>query len=146
MNNQPKPAEIVIMVSGVVAFLSIFLEWYGNDFGLSESGLGKVVFPFGAFIGLIGLVQGLQVVLAKFANMSFPDAVLGFTWPQIHFVLSLIAGVLALSFLIQSVPGADKGIGLWLGFLGAVGLVVGSVMQLLDSERAPSSAAPPTPF
>jgi hypothetical protein len=148
VNSQPKPSEIIIMVAGLVAFISIFLTWLSFGDVQDYSGFGDFVFPFGTYIGLIGLVMGLQVALARFANVNFPDRVLGFTWPQIHLALAIFAGLLALGFLIQSLPaGIDKGIGQWLGILGAIGLVVGAVMLHLESERATSTpSAPPTPF
>lgn len=146
MNTQPKPSEIIIMVSGLVALISIFLNWYSSDFQ-DFNGFDDVVFPFAAFIGLIGLVQGLQIVLTRFANVNFPDRVVGFTWTQVHLALSIFAGLLAIGFLIQSVPGVDKAIGLWLGFLASAGLIVGSVMLHMEGERETASpSAPPTPF
>jgi hypothetical protein len=150
VNTQPKPSEIVIMVSGLVALISAFLAWWsvpsgfgGGDANAFDEGL----FPLATYIPLIGLVMGLQVVLAKFANMSFPERVLGFSWTQIHLALAIFAGLLALGFLIQDNGGLDKGIGLWLGVLSAIGLIVGAVMLHMEGEQATSSSgAPPQPF
>jgi hypothetical protein len=150
VNTQPKPSEIIIMISGLVALVSAFLAWYsvpsgfgGGDFNSFDEGL----FPLATYIPLIGLVMGLQVVLARFANVNFPDRVLGFTWPQIHLALAVFAGLLALGFLIRDAQGLDRGIGLWLGILASIGLVVGAVMLYLEGERATTaSSAPPTPF
>jgi hypothetical protein len=136
------------MISGVVALVSIFLTWLSVGDFEDYSGFGDFVFPFGTYIGLIGLVMGLQVALSRFANVNFPDRVLGFTWTQIHLALAVFAGLLALGFLIQNLPaGIDKGIGLWLGILGSIGLVVGAVMLHLEGERTTTtSSAPPQPF
>lgn len=141
------------MVSGLVALISAFLAWYSVDFGefggtSDANAFEEGLFPLATYIPLIGLVMALQVALARFANVNFPDRVLGFTWPQIHLALAIFAGLLALGFLIRDAgEGVDRGIGLWLGVLSAIGLVVGAVMLYLEGERARTSpSAPPTPF
>ncbi|MGH9211006.1 MAG: hypothetical protein ACRD2C_10030 [Acidimicrobiales bacterium] len=150
MNTQPKPSEIIIMVSGLVALISAFLAWYSFDtgFGSADSNaFDDGLFPLATYIPLIGLIMGVQVALARFANVSFPDRVIGFTWTQIHLVLSIFAGLLAIGYLLLESGGADKGIGFWLGFLASAGLIVGSVMLHLEGERATAApSAPPQPF
>jgi hypothetical protein len=138
------------MVSGLVAFISGFLAWYKapGGFGDDATAFDDGVFPFAAFIMLIGLAMGLVVALTKFANVSLPDRVLGFSWPQIHLVLGLFAALLGIGFLLQDFGGLDKGIGLWLGLLASIGLLVGGVMlNNEEGETSPSAgSAPPQPF
>jgi hypothetical protein len=149
VDNQPKPSEIVIMVSGLVALISAFLAWYKAPagFGSDLNAFDKGLFPIAVYIPLIGLVMGAQVALAKFANVSFPDRILGFSWPQIHMALGVFAVLLGIGYLITD-AGPDKGIGLWLALLASIGLIVGAV--LLNNEESESSpspgSAPPSPF
>jgi peptidoglycan/LPS O-acetylase OafA/YrhL len=149
VDTQPKPSEIVIMVSGLVALISAFLAWYtapagfGNDANAFDNGL----FPIALYIPLIGLAMGLHIALSKFANVNFPERILGFSWPQIHLALGIFAVLLGLGYLIID-NGADKGIGLWLAVLASIGLVVGAVL-LNNEENTTSHSAgsvPPSPF
>jgi hypothetical protein len=154
VDNQPKPSEIVIMVSGLVALISAFLAWYsapsvqGFSAGDDLNAFDKGLFPIAAYIPLIGLVMGVQIALAKFANVNFPDRILGFSWPQIHLALGIFAVLLGVGYLLQDIGGYDKGIGLWLALLASIGLVVGAV--LLNNEEGDRSTAagtaPPSPF
>jgi hypothetical protein len=92
--------------------------------------------------------MGVQIALAKFANVNFPDRILGFSWPQIHLALGIFAVLLGIGYLLTDVGGLDKGIGLWLALLASIGLVVGAV--LLNNEEGDRSTsagtAPPSPF
>jgi hypothetical protein len=151
VNNQPKPAQIVIMVSGAVALISAFLPWWKvpSGFGGDDSNaFDKGLFPFATYIILIGIAMGVLAGLSAFANVNLPERVLGFTWTQVNLVLAVFAGLLAIGFLIQDSFGLDKGIGLWLGFLASAGLVTGAVMEHMQSDEVSSGApsAPPTPF
>ena len=152
MNTQPKPSEIIIMVSGLVALISAFLAWVSIDFGEFGGGSADAnafdegFFPLATYIPLIGLLMALQIVLSRFANVSFPERVLSFTWTQIHLALSIFAGLLAIGFLLLDTAG-DKGIGFWLAFLASIGLIVGAVMLQREGEAASAApSAPPQPF
>jgi hypothetical protein len=151
VNNQPKPSQIVIMVSGLVAFISLFFNWFDAPSGFSggENGFGNGLFPMATYIGLIGLIMGGLVALTTFANVSLPDRLFGFTWTQINLVLAVFAGLIAIGYLLVDKGGWDAGIGLWLGFLASAGLITGAVMEHMQSDEASAGApsgAPPTPF
>ncbi|MGH9185157.1 MAG: hypothetical protein ACRD0U_04970, partial [Acidimicrobiales bacterium] len=97
---------------------------------------------------LFGVAMAAHIALTKFANVSLPEQVLGFTWKQIHLALGAFATVLMLSWLIVDFGGVDKGIGLWITLLAAIGLLVGAILMQREPEVAgprPGSA-PPTPF
>lgn len=153
MDNQVKPADYVIMASGAVAVIFSFFDWYSADGGFSINGWDTdLTFPLGTYIPVIGLILAGHVALSRFANVNFPDRVLGFTWTQIHLVLAIFAGLLALGFLILDPFGSfgggiDRGIGLWLSIAAAIGLVVGAVLEYVEGESAVApGSAPPTPF
>lgn len=147
MKTQPKPSEIVIMVSGAVALISAFLAWYSapGDFEGDANAFDDGLFPLATYIGLIGLVMGVLVALDRFSSVNVPERVAGFTWTQMHLILAVFAGLLALGFLILDTGGLDKGIGLWLGVLASIGLIVGAVMLQRDGDRVEAAAPPPPP-
>jgi hypothetical protein len=149
VDRQVKPSDIVIMASGAVALIFSFLPWFKAPEGLGDDLTAwstDLTFPLATYIPLIGVILGGQVALTKFANVNFPERILGFAWAQIHLVLAIFAGLLALGWLIVD-PGPDKGIGLWISILAAIGLVVGSVLEYVEGERAVApGTAPPTPF
>jgi hypothetical protein len=150
VDTQPKPSEIVIMVSGLVALISAFLAWVSAPEGLGSdaNAFDEGLFPIALYIPLIGLAMGLQIALSKFANVSFPERILSFTWTQIHLALGFFAVLLGLGYLIMDTGFGDKGIGMWLAILASIGLVVGAV--LLNNEESSTShsagSVPPSPF
>jgi hypothetical protein len=150
VDNQVKPADIVIMASGAVAVIFSFFTWFEiPDVETYNAWSTDITFPLGTYIPLIGLILGGHVALSRFANVGFPERILGFTWAQIHLVLAIFAGLLALGWLIMDPfgGGVDKGIGLWLSILAAIGLIVGAVLEYVEGESAvvPGST-PPQPF
>ena len=68
-------------------------------------------------------------------QVKLPERVLGFTWTQIHLVLGFQATIMMLAFLIQSTPGLDKGIGLFLMLIAAIALLVGAVLRMQEKTN-----------
>jgi len=122
----PTPAEITIMAAGAVMLVFSFLNFAGDT-----SAWGSHLFPIATLLPLYGLVMGLQIALTKFAGVKLPESVLGFTWEQVHLALGLMAGLMALGWLLTDY--GDKQIGMWFEILGGIALVVGAVM--LQRER-----------
>lgn len=148
MNQQLKPSEIVIMASGGAVFLLTlpFLHWLsfeGTSDGLSIWNT-DVAFPLATYIPLIGLLLAAQVALAKFGNVTFPPQVIGFTWTQVHLVLSFFTVLIWLGFVILNPtgPGSSWGIAFWFSFLGSAGLMTGSIMELAEERKG----VPPGPY
>lgn len=150
MNKQVKPADIIIMVSGAVAIIFSFLPWFAIPDGFDgddRSGWGEGIFPIGTYIGLIGLAMAVLVALTLFANVNLPERVASFTWNQLYLAASVFAALLAIGYLIIDDGGYDRGIGLWLSILAAIGLLVGSIMRHMEGdEPALPGGQPPTPF
>lgn len=127
----PTPAEIVIMAGGGVALIGSFLKFQGvEDFGSSSWASGN--FPVVTLMTLFALISAVVVAL-RFAGVSLPDRVLGFSWPQIHLILGFFAALYALAFLVVKFGGADRKIGFWLVLIGCLGSLVGAF--LLQKER-----------
>ncbi len=122
----PTPGEITIMVAGAVMIIFSFLHFAGD-----RSAWGSGLFPIATLLPLYGLVMALQIALTKFASVSLPASVLGFTWEQVHLALGAMAALMALGWLVTDY--GDKQIGMWFEILGGFALVVGAV--LLQRER-----------
>ncbi len=125
-NKQPTTGEIVIMAGGAVMLIASFF-----NFVFKKNAWGSHLFPIATLIVLYGVIMGAQIALTKFANVTLPDHIAGFTWEQLHLALSVFALLMSLGWLISGAP--DKGIGLWLTLLASIALVVGAVM--LQRER-----------
>jgi hypothetical protein len=125
-NQPPTPGEIVIMAAGAVMLIASFLDFSGDT-----SAWGSGAFPVATLIVIYGIIMATQVALARFANANLSDRVAGFTWEQVHLLLAVFAFLMALGWLISGI--SDKGVGLWLLFLGSIALVAGAVM--LQRER-----------
>jgi hypothetical protein len=140
VNVNLKPSDWVIAVSGVVALIFSFFDWF-NGVNAWDTDL---TFPLGTYIAIIGVIMAAHVLLTGLAGTNFPDRVVGFSWVQIHLVLGLYAGLLALGWLIVSPFGADKKIGLWLSVLAGFGLLVGAILKWVEASREPQAGqAPP---
>ena len=126
----PTPGEIVIMAAGAVMIIFSFLHFAGSG-SFGESSWGKGFFPIATLLPLYGLIMGLHIVLTKFANVNLPDSIAGFTWEQVHLALGLMAGLMAIGWLITDT--GDKQVGGWFEILGGIALLVGAF--LLQRER-----------
>ena len=96
-------------------------------FGGDTSTWGKYLFPIATLLPLYGVVMALEIGLTKFANVSLPSTLVGFTWEQVHLVLGLMAGLMAVGWLLTDI--GDKQIGAWIEILGGIALAVGAVMM-----------------
>jgi hypothetical protein len=124
---QPTTSELIIMIAGAVMLVASFLHFAGNT-----SAWGKFAFPVATLLPLYGVIMALQIGLTKFAGVKLPDRVAGFTWEQIHLALGLMAGLMAIAWLITDT--GDKQIGEWLEVLGGIALAVGAVMMQRERQ------------
>ncbi len=123
---QPTPGEIVIMAAGAVMLVFSFF-----NFASDTSAWGSGIFPVATLLALYGLIMAAQIALTRFGGANLPSRILGFTWEQVHLALGIMAGLMALGFLLTDIT--DKQIGLWFEVLGGLALAVGAVM--LQRER-----------
>ena len=163
MNASLKPSQIVLMASGAVTFIFSFLAFLKYDsFGISKSwnawsGEAGTLF-LATWPAIFGLVVGGLVAAVAFGNVQLPEKELTFSWPQLFFILSAFSLLIMIGYLFGGGVGdggPDKGIGFWFMLLGSIGLVAGSVMDLLGvgpqeavggggGGAAPNQ--PPSPF
>jgi hypothetical protein len=145
VDNNPKPAEIVILASGAVIFVFSFFKWL--EFGpISRSAWGDGLFPLLTLPALLGLIMAVQIALDRFANVDFPAEIGGFTWKQIHLVLAAVAFIILLFYLFTDKgEGLDLAFGFWLSLLASIGLVAGAVMLYVDTGAGTTGGGGTTP-
>lgn len=125
-NKSPTPAELTILIAGAVMLIGSFFDFAG-----SANAWGKYLFPLATLLPVYGVIMALEVGLTKFANMRLPPQVAGFTWEQVHLVLGILAGFMAVGWLITDI--SHKGFGFWLEVLGGIAIAAGAVS--LQRER-----------
>jgi hypothetical protein len=147
------PANIVILVAGVVILIASFLAFYKLE--IPKQTLGNITiggstsynaWSTGQFLiatlpALLGAVMAAHVVLAAFSNVDLPETVLGLTWDQIHLALGFQAALMMIAFLIRSNPYSSFGIGFWLMLIAGVALLVGAIMRVTGATATTPDAA-----
>ena len=129
MKQQPTRAEIVVMAGGAVTVIFSFLSFYTLPIGSSsvnawDSGL----FPIATYPALAGLISGGIIALRRFARVGFSARAGTFTWPQVHVLLGIFAGLIMGGYLIADNGGLNRGIGFWGMLAGTAALIVGAAM------------------
>ena len=123
----PTTSELIIMIAGAVMLVASFLDFAGKT-----NSWGRFIFPIATLLPIYGVVMALQIALTKFANVNLPATLAGFTWEQVHLVLGLFAGFMAIGWLLTDI--SEKGIGFWLEVLGGIALAVGAVMMQRERQ------------
>jgi hypothetical protein len=125
--SQPTASELTIMIAGAVMLVGSFLDFAGNT-----SAWGRYLFPIATLLPIYGVIMAAQIALTKFAGVKLPEQVAGFTWEQIHLVLGIFAGLMAVAWVITDL--GDKQIGEWLLVLGGIALAIGAVMMQRERQ------------
>jgi len=124
--NAPTPGELTILIAGSVMFVASFLT-----FAFGNSAWGAFLFPLSTLLPLYGVVMAAHIALTKYAGANLRPRVFGFTWEQIHLVLGLLAGFMAIGWFVTNV--GTRGVGLWIEVIGGIALAAGAVT--LQRER-----------
>jgi hypothetical protein len=119
-NKSPTPAELTILVAGGVTVVASFLDFAGDT-----NAWGRYQFPLAALLPIYGLIMAVQVGLTAVIGLKLRARVAGLTWEQIHLVLGLFAGLLALTWLVTDT--GRKPIGQWLIIAGGFALAIGAL-------------------
>jgi hypothetical protein len=125
-NKSPTSAELTILIAGGVMLVASFL-----DFEAGTSVWGKYLFPVAALLPLYGVIMAAQITVADVIGLKPPRRVAGFTWEQIHLALGLMAGLMALAWLVTDT--GKRPVGQWLEIAGGFALAIGAVR--LQRER-----------
>jgi hypothetical protein len=103
------------------------------------------LFPLATLPLIYGLIMAIQIALAKFANVKFPERIVGLTFPQIHIALGVNATLIMLAYLLLDKDPLDFGIGFFFMLIGAIALAVGAFIYQREEATSPGTAPPPPP-
>ena len=134
------PANIVILVAGIVMLIASFMAFYRLPFpggSVSVNAWDHGLFMIATLPTLLGAFMALQVGLVAFGRIDMPNRVLGLTWDQAHLVLALQSALLMGAFLALDKAPYEFGAGFWLMLAAAIALVVGALMRIATSRRRP---------
>jgi hypothetical protein len=101
------------------------------------------LFPLTILPLFYGLIMAVQIALAKFANVRFPERLVGFTWPQVHIALGINAALIMLAYLVIEKEPLDFGIGFFFMLIGALALAVGAFLYQREEATSPGRLPPP---
>jgi hypothetical protein len=132
-----------------------FLAWYKLDFfGESESWSAWSnafnLFPLATLVVLLGVGLAAAVGAARFGGVSLPGDVAGFSWSDLRLLFGILATLTLLTYLLRDTAEVDKGIGLIITTLAAIGFLVGAVLErqsagVTDAADEVGSGGQPSP-
>ena len=122
----PTSGELTILIAGSVMLVASFLT-----FAFGSSAWGRFNFPLTTILPLYGVIMAAHIAVTKYAAVNLPPRVLGYTWEQIHLVLGLLAGFMAIGWFVTNV--GTRGVGMWIEVIGGIALAAGAVT--LQRER-----------
>jgi hypothetical protein len=153
-----KTSELLMLGGALAIFIGTFLKWFkvdaslGFDYGVS----GFHYFLQGTIPWLIAIALAAVIIIKAFVpNVKLPPTLGPLTWTQVYLIAAGVIFVL-IGTRIISTDGpsevVDRGIGIFLAFLGAIAIAVGAFMKFQAKEDDAATAGPgpgstpPTPF
>ena len=150
--NKLTTGDKVLVGSGIVFLLSMFLPWFGIS-GFTHNGWSS--FLFGLIPLILILLASAAVLVTRFAE--------GFDMPDLPLPLSQLmiidGGVAAFLVLVKLVIGdsvgtfggsfdLDRKFGIFIALLSALGVVAGAFLKMQEGDDAPTGggSTPPQPF
>ena len=124
--HKPTPAELTILIAGGVMLPASFFDFYTG-----ASAWAKYVFPVATLLPIYGLIMAAEIAITDLGGVKLPGRVAGFTWEQIHLVLGLMAGLMAVAWFVTDT--GKKPVGQWIEIAGGIALAVGAL--ILQRER-----------
>lgn len=137
--------EKIISASAIVLFIASFLPWF--KLGPYSANGWDTGFLWGGIPTLLGLVMLAQIGISNFAeNVKLPEL----PWPKVHLGAGIVAALLVVLKLLVGASGStgfatidfDRGFGLILAALAAIGLAVGGFLNFKEQSAAPGPSAP----
>lgn len=141
MNTTPKPGQIAILAGGAVLLIFSFFTWFSFGSGQFSSS-DNAWSDFGLFTwpAFFGVIAAGTLAARLFGNVELPEPIVSFSWPQIYAILGFTSVLITFGAVISI--DLDTGIGLWFSLLGAIALLVGAVMELLDTSTGSGPSSP----
>jgi len=149
----------VIGIGAIVYLISMFLPWYGKDFGfgVSVSNSGWSYFLGGILPLILIVLVVARLAIVKFSpDTKLPD--LPISWAQATLYAAIAAAVIVLLRLaiasskisgIKTGVDLDRKYGLFIALLSSIAVAVGAFLKYQakeDDGAAAGGTAPPTPF
>ena len=126
--------EITVLASGALCILFSFFAWYGSG-GFSINAWDDGLRPVALIPLIMGLFAAGHLALTKFAKVSLPQRVLGYTWEQLYLNAGFTATLYTTLLLLTDTFGGDKKFGFFISWLASIGLGVGAF--LIQKDRMP---------
>jgi hypothetical protein len=126
--DRPSRAERAIVVIGAVMLFGSFFPFAGG-----ASTWSGAWFPLATLLPLYGTAMAVQVALARFARITLPDDVAGFTPDQLQLAVGAMAALMALAWLATDV--GDRQVGLWIEAAGGLALAGAAVARQRELRR-----------
>jgi len=140
--NKLSTGDKVIAGSGIVFLISMFLPWWGLDFGEfgSASNNGFDYFLTGWLPLLIVIAMVAVIYITRFTTTQLPKPPL--PWSQVFLIAGgVVAVLLVLRVIIGSSEGSggfevdlDRMWGLWVAVLAAIGVGAGGFLKSKEPE------------
>lgn len=142
MKDDIKPSTIMLIAGGTVLFISTFLDWV--DSGPFSQGGWSTEFNglLGIIVGVIGVAVAGGTVATKFAGVSLPDEIIGFSHDQIHLALGFAAFLITFGLQFRDFSG----IGILIGWIASAVIVAGAYLDIQAGGTDAAPAAPPSQF
>ena len=125
-NSAPTTGELTILIAGAVMFGESNLP-----FAFDQNAWSSFLFPLATLLPLYGVIMATHIGVTKYVGVKLPPRIFGFTWEQIHLVLGLLAGAMAVGWFVTNV--GKRGVGMWFEIIGGIALAAGAVN--LQRER-----------
>jgi hypothetical protein len=137
-----KTSDKIIVISGLVLFISSFLPWFKLEaFGFEATASGWDVGFFWAGIpGLLGLAAAAAIISSKLFDAKLPELPMG--WGQAFLIAGVISAVIVLLKLITGEDYVDRAYGLFLATIAALGFAGGGYLAFQEEKSGGTGTAP----
>jgi hypothetical protein len=131
----------VVLVSGALFFILLFLPWesisFGGFGGVSANGFNGLGVLAGILVILLLVWEGMNAAGVNL-NMNVSPALVGAILAGATVLFGLIRALLALTR-----SGTDPGIGAWLGLVALIALAYGAWLRFQESKSMTTGTVPP---
>ncbi|HUB35665.1 MAG TPA: hypothetical protein VL972_02480 [Solirubrobacteraceae bacterium] len=135
-----RAGELVAFVGAVCVIVSLFAPWYENAGGKLS---GWDTFGVAAGLLLVAAITALCLVVATVTERSTALPVAAAVWSTLFGIVGVIAAIVRL--LERPQDATELCAGAWLGFVGAILILVGAWLSMRDERPALYEPARPTP-
>jgi hypothetical protein len=132
--------ELVTLAGAICVIVSLFEPWYENAGGRLS---GWDTFGVAAGLLLAAAIVGLCLVMATVTERSTAVPVAAAVWSTLFGMVAVVAAIVRL--LERPQDATELCAGAWLGFVGAILILVGSWQSMRDERPSLYEPTRPTP-